>query len=607
MTSGRKAGRAYVELGVDDQMTRGLQRAQAKLRAFGDGLKAIGGGLLAVGGGTVAALTGAAAAFATHGSAVLDMSRRTGVAVEALQALQYAAAQDGVEIGALESGLRRMQKTAFEAANGSESAAEALELLGVRAEDLLTLRPEEQFALLGDRIARIEDPAMKAGVAMEVFGRGGTALLPMLKDGATGLADMTREARDLNIVMSAADAHSAHALGDAWTRAKAAGAGLLDSIGAALAPMLTDIANAFARAVAAAIQFVRDNQDLIVTVFKVGAVVAAAGAALMTAGTAVVAVGALLGGLAAAFSAVVGVVGALGAVLGALLSPVGLVVAGVIASAGALVYFSGAAEKTMGYAAEQFEALKEDGTDALAGIRDALMAGDIKMAAEIMWQGVRIVWIRFTSGLSKMWTNWVHDMAGALSVIASTAAEVFDQATTTGADWITQASHALGVNGLVLGVDLNDSEVSQASDALRRAQDQRSKDREQALQDQIAAIEASRQAELDAADKELADARARLKDLAAQAANARERKERRSPGDTPTMDPIGVALAGVPAAVEAAMTRIATGGTFNASALQSLQASSNPIQRVAKATERTAENTTRLVGMARQGGVVFEE
>jgi hypothetical protein len=609
--SGRMAGRAYVELGVNDKLTKGLQAAQAKLQAFGDGVKAAGIRLAALGGGAVAGLVGAAAAFAHAGSELHDMSARTGVAVEALGELSYAAQQNGVEIDALEGGLRRMQKTVTEAALGSESAQEALGLLGVSVQDLAGLRPEEVFALLGDRLSQIPDPTLRAGAAMKVFGKSGTGLLPMLASGAAGLAAMANEAREFGLVMSTDDAEAADALGDAFDLLKATGMAFLNSVGAALAPLLTDLATGAARVVASAIEWVRANRDVIVSALKIAAVVAAVGGALVAAGVAVTAFGSVLGGLATVIGTVLGIAGALGTVIGALISPLGIAVGAVVAAAGALFYFSGAAGKVAGYAAEQFAGLRDDASDAFDGIRDALMAGDIELAAQILWQGLRAIWTRFTTEISKLWTGWIYDLVGALEVIQTEAARIFDAVTTTGADWITQASDALGIDGLVLGVDLNDDEVSQASKSLQQGLDQRSKDREQGLMDEIAAIEAARQQELDAADRELAAERKKLQDLVARAREERQAKDA-ARGATPGPEATGFdpwsAVKEIPAALDEAVTRIGSAGTFNAAAIQSLQLpSASPIERTAKAAEKTASGVTRLVGMAQQGGLLIEE
>lgn len=609
--SGRMAGRAYVELGVNDKLTKGLQAAQEKLKAFGDGVRDAGIKLAAIGTGAVAGLVGAAVAFAHAGSELHDMASRTGVAVEALGELAYAAQQNGVELDALEGGLRKMQKTVTDAALGSTAAQEALALLGVTVDDLAGLSPEAMFALLGDRLSQIPDATLRAGAAMKVFGKSGSGLLPMLSAGAAGLAAMAKEAREFGLVMSTDDAEAADALGDAFDLLKATGMAFVNNVGAALAPMLTDLAIGAARVVAAAIEWVKENREVIVSALKIAAVVAGIGGALIAAGVAIAAFGAVLGGLATIIGTVLTAASALGAIFAAILSPLGLIVGAVVAAGAAFAYFSGAAGTMATYAGEQFAGLREDASGAFDGIRDALLAGDIELAAEVLWQGLKTIWVRFTTEISKLWTNWVHGLAGALDVIASTAAEIFDQATTAGADFITQASNALGIDDLVLGVDLTDAEAAQASDALGKAQDERSKAREKELQDQIAAIEESRQSELDAADKALSDQRRKLQELVAKAKEERQRKENErdappSPG-APEFDP-WAALKEIPAAFEEAATRLGSVGTFNGAAIQSLQQPSNsPMERTAKAAEKTATGVTRLVGMAQQGGLLIEE
>ena len=50
-TSGIRAGRAFVELGVSDRLTAGLRKAQRRLQAFGDRVRAVGARLTAISAG----------------------------------------------------------------------------------------------------------------------------------------------------------------------------------------------------------------------------------------------------------------------------------------------------------------------------------------------------------------------------------------------------------------------------------------------------------------------------------------------------------------------------------------------------------------------------
>ncbi|MBM4369837.1 MAG: hypothetical protein FJ102_26745, partial [Deltaproteobacteria bacterium] len=90
-TRGIRAGRAFVELGVSDKLSAGLRRAQKRLEAFGQGLRAVGVRMAGIGAAAVGSLLGAARHFATVGDDLEEMSQRTGVSVEALSELGYAA------------------------------------------------------------------------------------------------------------------------------------------------------------------------------------------------------------------------------------------------------------------------------------------------------------------------------------------------------------------------------------------------------------------------------------------------------------------------------------------------------------------------------------
>ena len=141
---GIRAGRAFVELFADDsKLVRGLHRAEKKLKAWGQGVRDIGTKMAAVGAAVATPLLGAAKAFASIGDNLVHVSERTGISVEALSELSFAADQCGVEMEALETGIRKMQKTIVSAAKGSSEAQEALGLLGLTIKDLDGLSPDE--------------------------------------------------------------------------------------------------------------------------------------------------------------------------------------------------------------------------------------------------------------------------------------------------------------------------------------------------------------------------------------------------------------------------------------------------------------------------------
>ena len=110
-TRGIRAGRAFVELGVSDRLTAALKRAERKLKAFGESVRSLGLRLAGLGGAALAPLAGAVKLFASAGDTLDKMSLRTGVSVEALSELGFAAEQSGADLQTLENGVRVMQRT----------------------------------------------------------------------------------------------------------------------------------------------------------------------------------------------------------------------------------------------------------------------------------------------------------------------------------------------------------------------------------------------------------------------------------------------------------------------------------------------------------------
>src|SRR5579885_1790805 len=210
-----RAGGAFVELFADDsKLVRGLRAAQKKLQAFGAVVQSLGKGLFGIGAGLGTPMATAAKLFADAGSDLVDMSQRTGASVEALSELGYAAEQSGSDLATLEGGLRKMQKAVVAAANGSDSAVATLSQLGLTAQQLQRLSPDQQFELIADRLAQIQNPAERAALAMELFGKTGTSLLPLMTNGAEGIIALRQQARELGLVMSTEDAQAAEAFGD---------------------------------------------------------------------------------------------------------------------------------------------------------------------------------------------------------------------------------------------------------------------------------------------------------------------------------------------------------------------------------------------------------
>ncbi len=281
-----RAGKAFVEIVLRDRLAAGLNRAAAQLRGFATMTSAIGAGLTATSGAILGPLAAAVSQFSSIGSAVADMGARTGMSAEGLTALGYAASMTGSSMEDVEKGVRKMQQAVVDASNGSESATKALAALGLSAADLAGLSPEQQMQKIADGLSRISDPAARTAAAMDLFGKSGTALIPMMANGSAGLAAYAEQARRLGLIMSTEDAAAADALGDATDRMWGSLRGVTLQIGAALAPAATELADRIAACVANVTKFISENRGLVVTVAKTAVGIGIAGGAFFGVGMA---------------------------------------------------------------------------------------------------------------------------------------------------------------------------------------------------------------------------------------------------------------------------------------------------------------------------------
>jgi hypothetical protein len=103
-------------------------------------------------------------------------------------------------------------------------------------------------AVLGDIAARfgdMEDGAEKTALSMQLFGRSGSRMIPLLDAGAEGLADMRREARELGLVMGSDAQKGSEEINDNLRRLSLIATGLWRGAIAPLVPALGELVQQF--------------------------------------------------------------------------------------------------------------------------------------------------------------------------------------------------------------------------------------------------------------------------------------------------------------------------------------------------------------------------
>jgi hypothetical protein len=196
-----------------------------------------------------AAATVATAAFVKQSIDAADemgkAAQKAGVTVEALSGLKYAADLAGVSFEGLQTGIKKLNTNIFEASQGSKTQAEAFKMLGISVKDASGNIKNADAVLieLADRFSKMPDGVEKSALAVEIFGRAGADLIPLLNSGALGIKELTDEAARLGIVLDTETALAAERFNDQLSRVGFAFDGLKLQLASALLPLLNELAD----------------------------------------------------------------------------------------------------------------------------------------------------------------------------------------------------------------------------------------------------------------------------------------------------------------------------------------------------------------------------
>jgi minor tail protein len=311
------------------EFTHGLDEAQGKLEEFGAmGAAAIGAAVVAIGVG----LTALTAHVATETAEMNELAESVGLTAEKFQELSAVATFTGASQEKLATGVRILSSKLDEAANGGKQAVQLFHSLGVATKDS-SGNVRTAGDVMGDvsaKFAGMEASAKRTHLAVQLFGRSGTALIPMLTKSAEETQGLIQKARDLGAIMSGEDVESLKKFHESLNVAGMAVAGLQNKIALAFLPyaqkMSTALNNLWEKLAPKLIPAIQEVVRVIGSAF-IGALKTAE-FALKQMWSAVEALGDVLAMLGVNLNALKGPAIAIGAILFAAFAPVTAAVAG---------------------------------------------------------------------------------------------------------------------------------------------------------------------------------------------------------------------------------------------------------------------------------------
>lgn len=139
-----------------------------------------------------------------YASSLGEVASQLGVTTKALQEYRYAASQAGIEQGEMDQALSQLTRRLGDAAQGSKSINAAFDRLGVSIRDANghVIDAGDAIPLIADGLQKIESPAERAAILVDLFGKAGQKLAPLLEGGSAGVNDLREAAQKLGIVLS---------------------------------------------------------------------------------------------------------------------------------------------------------------------------------------------------------------------------------------------------------------------------------------------------------------------------------------------------------------------------------------------------------------------
>ena len=211
------------------------------------------------------------------------LSRKVGISIEALQQFEFAAGISGTNLNVFRVGLQRFARVASDADRGLESALDPLKDANVTFKDGEgNLRALDEMLLdVADRFAQMPNGTKKTALAMELFGRSGAELIPLLNEGRGGIQKLRDEFVELGAQIDGQTAKSFEQFNDDQLRVRTALKGIRNQVVVAMLPTLKKLTKETLQWIKANRGLLKQRLDAVLRGIVAGLKLAAKGVALV--------------------------------------------------------------------------------------------------------------------------------------------------------------------------------------------------------------------------------------------------------------------------------------------------------------------------------------
>lgn len=204
----------------------------------------------AVGGAMVAAagtIFGFAKFTANAGEEALKMSQKLGISTVEFGRLSHAAHMADIDSSSFGTAMRFLSKNLVSASEGSKQTAKSFSELGIplRNNDGKLKSSNQLLLEVADRFKKLEPGPKKTAMAMELFGRAGADMIPLLNKGSEAIKGMGDEAEALGLTFTETEAKLSDDFNDSLKETQAIFTGIRNTIGKQLIPVVMELVKEF--------------------------------------------------------------------------------------------------------------------------------------------------------------------------------------------------------------------------------------------------------------------------------------------------------------------------------------------------------------------------
>lgn len=188
------AGTIVIDLSANsaqfiNDMDRAASMAQRSMKQMERDAKMVGAAMGAMVVSTAGALAIMVKQSIDGADSLRDLAQMTGIAVETLNGIGFAASQAGGSLDGIVAAAGKLNKSIAEAAKGNNEQADAFKALGINVQDASgkLKTADVVMAEIADKFATYADGPEKVAIAIALMGRAAWNQIPVLNDGGDAM------------------------------------------------------------------------------------------------------------------------------------------------------------------------------------------------------------------------------------------------------------------------------------------------------------------------------------------------------------------------------------------------------------------------------------